>query len=237
LSENNTKTSFKKITGVFIKVIGSFFFLAVVASIVMVLSLRWNNPNESRFIKLYEESAKRTITTEWIDFDDIAWHLPAAIIASEDQRFPNHTGFDWRQIYIAIEDKLAGKRLRGASTISQQTIKNMFLWPEKSFYRKAVEGWFTVWLEMLVPKKRILEIYMNIAQFGSSIFGVKAAAEYYFNVPASQLTAEQSRLLAICLPAPTRCLPKTPSEHSLKKSAWIADSINKLGGKRLIDRL
>jgi len=163
--------------------------------------------------------------------------MAASVIASEDQRFPKHKGFDWRQIQIAVKDKLQGKNLRGASTLSQQTIKNLFLWPEKSFLRKTVEGWFTVWLEILVPKKRILEIYLNIAQFSQTTFGVENASRQYFGKSISVITEEQSRHLAICLPAPARCRPNNPSEHSQKKAEWIKISISKLGGKRMIDRL
>jgi len=204
---------------------------------MLILSLRWANPSTSSFIWLYEKSSGRDVQTSWVNIDSLPWYLPASIIASEDQRFPNHKGFDWRQINIAVQDKLQGKRLRGASTLSQQTIKNLFLWPEKSFLRKTIEGWFTVWLEILVPKKRILEIYLNIAQFSKLSFGVENASRQYFGIKANRLSNEQSYHLAICLPSPARCRPNNPSEHSQKKAQWIKTSISKLGGKRMIDRL
>ena len=202
-----------------------------------MLVLRWVNPSTSQFIKLYEQSSKHNVKISWISIEEVPWYLPAAIIASEDQRFPEHSGFDWRQIQIAIEDKFAGKQLRGASTISQQTIKNLFLWPEKSFSRKIIEGWLTIWMELLVPKKRIMEIYINIAQFSKSSFGVKAAAKHYFQSDVKNLSAQQSMLLATCLPAPSRCRLNNPSEYRLKKVEWIEKSMTKLGSKTIIDQL
>jgi len=218
LSKVNTSIA-KKITSSISKLIGFSFLLISIISITLVFSLRWLNPQSSHFISLYEESSGRSIQTKWVHFEDIPWHMAASVIASEDQRFPKHKGF------------------RGASTLSQQTIKNLFLWPEKSFLRKTVEGWFTVWLEILVPKKRILEIYLNIAQFSQTTFGVENASRQYFGKSISVITEEQSRHLAICLPAPARCRPNNPSEHSQKKAEWIKISISKLGGKRMIDRL
>lgn len=204
---------------------------------MLVGSLRWIDPPTSRFIERYEASSKRTATQTWVTFDKVVWHLPLAIIASEDQQFPKHQGFDWQQIKAVISGYFDGKPLRGASTISQQTIKNLFLTPAKNLGRKSLEAWLTFWLELTVPKKRILEIYLNIAQFGKSVFGVEAAAKHYYGVSASQLNPAQSRLLATCLPAPSRCNPNKPSAHALKKTAWIETSMRKLGGKRVIDRL
>ena len=208
-----------------------------ILSAALVGSLRWIDPPTSRFITIYEESANRKAVRQWLDFDEISWHLPLAVIASEDQQFPDHIGFDWTQIKNAVDNYLKGERLRGASTISQQTIKNLFLTPDKTFSRKGIEAWLTFWLEITVPKKRILEIYLNIAQFSKSAFGAGAASEYYFGIPASQLSAAQSRLLATCLPSPSRCQPNQPSSHVLKKTVWIETSMQQLGGKRVIDEL
>lgn len=219
------------------KWLGLCFIAVCILSAGLVLSLRWIDPPTSRFIALYEESAKRNAKQQWVDFDNIAWHMSLAVIASEDQKFPMHHGFDWVQIRKAVKDRFDGKRLRGASTISQQTIKNLFLTSEKTFQRKSIEAWFTFWLELTVPKKRILEIYLNIAQFGKSTFGIGSAAKFYYGVSPSRLNSAQSRLIATCLPAPSRCKPTNPSEHTLKKTAWIETSMRKLGGKRVIDTL
>ncbi len=200
-------------------------------------TLRWVDPPTSRFILRYEASANRDARREWMDIDNMAWHMPLAVIASEDQQFPQHRGFDWYQIQQVLKGYFDGKRLRGASTISQQTIKNLFLSPDRTLGRKGVEAWLTFWLELTVPKKRILEIYLNIAQFGKSVFGVNAAAKHYYGVSGNQLNPAQSRLIATCLPAPSRCKPTSPSTHTLKKTAWIETSMRKLGGKRVIHRL
>lgn len=208
-----------------------------ILSASLVGSLRWVDPPTSRFIIRYEKSAQREVKRQWISFEQIAWHMSLAVIASEDQLFPKHQGFDWVQIRKVLENYSDGQNLRGASTISQQTIKNLFLTPEKTLQRKSLEAWLTFWLELTVPKKRILEIYLNIAQFGKSSFGVNNAAEHYFNVNANQLNPAQARLLATCLPAPSRCNPTQPTQHTLKKTAWIETSMRKLGGKRVIDQL
>ena len=217
----------------------TIFCIILITSISIGItgSLRWYNPPTSRFIQYYESSAKKPARQTWVSIDNIPWHLSLAVIASEDQRFPNHHGFDWQQIRSAIRDNEKGKRLRGASTISQQTIKNLFLWPEKSLFRKGIEAWLSMWLEFLVPKKRILEIYLNIAQFGKSVFGVEASSLHYYGVSVSNIDKDQSRALATCLPAPSYCKPNNLSEHKLRKVAWIKDSMSKLGGKSVIDKL
>lgn len=206
-------------------------------SIGLVGCLRWIDPPSSSFIQYYELSSKRTANQQWLPMNKIPWYMALAVIASEDQQFPNHYGFDWSQIRNAVRENKTGKRLRGASTISQQTIKNLYLWPKKSFFRKGIEAWLSLWLEILVPKKRILEIYLNIAQFSKSAFGVNAAAYYYFGVKAYELSQQQAMALATCLPAPSRCTPNFPSKHTLKKIAWIEKSMSKLGGKIVIDKL
>lgn len=213
------------------------FVVLCILSAGLVGGLRWIDPPTTQFILQFEQSAKRSAKREWVNIEDIAWHMPLAVIASEDQQFPQHQGFDWVQIRKAVEDFQAGQALRGASTISQQTIKNLFLTSEKTFIRKSTEAWLTFWLELTVPKKRILEIYLNIAQFGKSTFGVGAAAKHYYGVTAKQINPAQSRLLATCLPAPSRCNPLKPSTHTLKKTAWIETSMRNLGGKRVIDQL
>jgi len=224
-----------------LKFIGKFFpfslLLIRLLSAALVGSLRWFDPPTSSFIKLYEDSANRTVDIQWTPIDQIAWQLPVAVIASEDQQFPNHFGFDWHQIKNAVEQYLDGDNLRGASTISQQTIKNLFLFPDKTLSRKGIEAWLTFWLEITVPKKRILEIYLNIAQFSKSSFGIGAAADYYFSVSPQHLSPMQSQLLATCLPSPSWCQPKNPSAHTLKKVEWIATSMRQLGGKSVIDKL
>ncbi len=231
------KKFFQKIVRFLCKWIIISACLLCLLSAALISTLRWIDPPTSRFILRYEASANRDARREWMDIDNMAWHMPLAVIASEDQQFPQHRGFDWYQIPQVLKGYFDGKRLRGASTISQQTIKNLFLSPDRTLGRKGVEAWLTFWLELTVPKKRILEIYLNIAQFGKSVFGVNAAAKHYYGVSGNQLNPAQSRLIATCLPAPSRCKPTSPSTHTLKKTAWIETSMRKLGGKRVIDRL
>ena len=211
--------------------------LVIAATIVLLGSLRWIDPPTSSYIVRYEQAAKRQAKHEWVDFEQIAWSMPLAAIAAEDQRFPEHWGFDTRQIRLAIKQNRQRSAPRGASTISQQTIKNLFLWPGRSYVRKAVEAWLTFWMELLVPKQRILEIYLNIAQFGKSVFGVQAAAQHYFGTSAKWLSPRQARLLAASLPTPSSSNPAKPSDYLLKREARLASDMPKLGGKRLIDEL
>lgn len=202
-----------------------------------MLGLRWLDPPTSSYIMRYEHAAKRQARHQWVDFEQINWSMPLAAIAAEDQRFPNHWGFDTAQIRLALKSNRKKKAPRGASTISQQTIKNLFLWPKRSYVRKGVEAWLTVWMEIVVPKKRIMEIYLNIAQFGKSVFGIEAASKHYFGISAKSLSARQSRLLAASLPTPSSSNPAKPSEYLLQREKKLAVDMPKLGGKALIKRL
>lgn len=209
----------------------------IILTVLLMLGLRWIDPPTSSFIIRYEIAAQREAKHQWVDFENITWTMPLAAIAAEDQRFPNHWGFDTKQIQLAFQENLKGGSQRGASTISQQTIKNLFLWPKRSYLRKGVEAWLTLWMEIVVPKKRILEIYLNIAQFGKSVFGVEAAAKHYFGTSAKWLTASQSRLLAASLPTPSSSNPAKPSKYLLQRERKLAVDMPKLGGQALIKRL
>ena len=158
---------------------------------------------------------------EWVASEEIARSLPAAVVASEDQRFHEHAGFDWKELRNAFDDWRRGDSLRGASTISQQVAKNLFLWPGRSFLRKLIEAWFTIWIEWLWPKERILEVYLNIAELGDGVFGAEAASRRYFKRPASKLVPHESALLAAMLPSPLRSNPLNPSDHLRKRQRWI----------------
>lgn len=210
-------------------------FICIISALPMV-ALRFLNPPTSAFIELNKLNNNRNIKHEWRDLEDISAYFPVAVIASEDQLFPHHFGFDLKQIKLVLEESENGLS-RGASTISQQTIKNLFLWPGRSLVRKAIEAWLTVWMELIVPKKRILEIYVNFAQFGVSVFGVGAASQYYFGIPASQLTPQQSALITASLPTPSRSNPAKPSKYLKERAAIIEDQMPRIGGRRLISEL
>lgn len=174
---------------------------------------------------------------EWIAWQQIPSSIRLAAIAGEDQRFPRHLGFDLIEIRHAIADYCAGGRLRGASTISQQTAKNLFLWPGSGWERKLVEGWLTLLVEILWPKERILEVYLNIAQFSPSTYGIEATSQRFFHHSASELTLEESALLIGVLPAPGNFSLNHPSDRLQRRVAWILDQSQRLGGNRYLERL
>jgi len=171
-----------------------------------------------------------TLRQRWTPWQRVSPALPIALVAAEDQRFPDHHGFDFEAIQRAIAEADDGERLRGASTISQQVAKNLFLWSGRSFVRKGLEAYFTVLIETLWPKRRILEMYLNIAEFGRGIYGVAAASEQFFHTTPDRLDARQSALLAAVLPNPQRFRVDRPSAYVLRRAAWIQRQANQLGG-------
>ncbi len=198
-----------------------------------MIALRFYDPPSSAFIELNKRNQNTNIKHQWVDFDDVSLYFPNAVIAAEDQQFPNHYGFDIKQIKLVLEEREKGVS-RGASTISQQTVKNLFLWPGRSYVRKGIEAWLVVWMELIVPKKRILELYINYAQFGKSVFGVGAASQYYFKIDAKELTPEQSALIAASLPTPSRSNPAKPSDYLKERAAYIMDQMPRVGGRRMV---
>lgn len=173
----------------------------------------------------------------WVPLERISPYAALAVIASEDQQFPFHAGFDLQSIREAVRSSEHGKRLRGASTISQQVAKNLFLWSGRTLVRKALEAWLTVLIESFWPKERILEVYLNIVELGPGIFGVQAASEQFFHHPAAQLTREQAALLAAVLPNPHRLHVARPSAYVLERRDWILDQMRHLGGPAYLEIL
>ncbi|MCX8984707.1 monofunctional biosynthetic peptidoglycan transglycosylase [Citrobacter portucalensis] len=170
--------------------------------------------------------------SDWVSMDEISPWMGLAVIAAEDQKFPDHWGFD----VTAIEKALAHNernenRIRGASTLSQQTAKNLFLWDGRSWVRKGLEAGLTLGMETVWSKKRILTVYLNIAEFGDGIFGVEAAAQRYFHKPASQLSLSEAALLAAVLPNPLRFKANAPSGYVRNRQAWIMRQMRQLGGE------
>lgn len=169
------------------------------------------------------------IEQRWRAWDELSDHAKLAVIAAEDQRFPYHRGFDLVELRRAWEASRNGATLRGASTISQQTAKNLFLWTGRSWIRKGLEAWFALLIETLWPKQRILEVYLNIAEWDSGVFGLEAAAQHYFGVSAAQLNAYQASRLAAILPDPRGRDAARPSPQVERRSAWIRRQMNNLG--------
>lgn len=205
-------------------------------SILPMIALRFVDPPTSSFIELNKRNHNTNIKQQWVDIDDVSLYFPNAVVASEDQQFPNHYGFDLEQIKLVLKQDGTSPS-RGASTISQQTVKNLFLWPGRSLLRKGLEAWLVVWMELIVPKKRILELYINYAQFGRSVFGVEAAAQHYFNISSADLTPEQSALIAASLPTPSRSNPAQPSKYLQERADYILDQMPRVGGRRMIREL
>lgn len=166
---------------------------------------------------------------KWVSLEDISKELQLAVIAAEDQRFADHNGFDMNAISAAFKHNQRSERVRGASTLSQQTAKNLFMWSDRSFLRKGLEAWFTLLMELGWDKARILEVYLNIVEFGPGIYGAEAAARTYFGKPASRLTRYESSLLAAVLPNPWRYRIKPPSPYVQKRSVWIRRQMGQLG--------
>jgi monofunctional biosynthetic peptidoglycan transglycosylase len=171
----------------------------------------------------------------WVPWKQVSPWVPLAMVAGEDQKFPYHHGFDFDSIQDAMDAADDGKRLRGASTISQQTAKNLFLWNGRSFVRKGLEAYFTVLIELTWPKQRILEVYVNIAELGNGIYGVGAASEAYFHASPAQLGPAQAARLAAILPSPRRLHADRPSAYVQRRANWIQQQMNHLGGPAYID--
>lgn len=158
---------------------------------------------------------------EWVPLNRMSKWMPSAVVASEDNRFYTHHGFDTTEIKRAIEESKNGGRQRGASTISQQTAKNVFLWPGHSWVRKGLEAYFTVLIELMWPKERIIEVYLNSIEMGAGIYGAQAAAEYYFGRPAEDLSKRQCALIAVCLPNPIKRNPAHPTSYLNRRASKI----------------
>jgi len=164
----------------------------------------------------------------WVNRDQIAWNAARAVIASEDQRFAEHHGIDFVQLDRALADYRGGDDLRGASTITQQVAKNVFLWQGRSFARKALEAYFAVLIEMCWTKERILEVYLNVAELGPGVFGVEAASREFFGSHAAALSATDAALLAAVLPNPQQLRASRPSEYVRERQSWIASQMRLL---------
>lgn len=220
-----------KIRRFFIKLILYGMLGWLVLSLLIVLPFRWLNPPVSMvMLERWLTHDNYRIQQTWLNWDQIPKKVALAVITSEDQRFPLHQGFDVDAIMKALNEAEDGGRLRGASTISQQVAKNMFLWTGRSWVRKGLEVWFTFLIELTWGKQRILEVYLNIAEWGKGVFGIEAASEYHFGKHASQLTDMQAALLASTLPSPLKYDPARPARHLIDRARWNLAQQRKLGG-------
>ena len=209
-------------------------------SIVLTVSLRWRNPPTSAFMLAAQAVAVMThdqgfvIDQRWLPLSAQSPWPAVAVIAAEDQKFARHRGFDFDAMQSAIDAHQRGASLRGASTLSQQLAKNLYLWSGRSWLRKGLEAWLTVLLETALDKRRILEIYLNVVQFGPGVYGVEAASQRYFGHGAQSLTAEEAAALAAVLPAPSNYSVTQPSDYVQARQRWILSQMRALGGEAVL---
>lgn len=226
----NKRTLLKKVLKLLlIKIPLAFIALSVLWVLVLRWVPVWVTPLMiSRSIEYRGDDSFQTHKS-WQRYENISPELAKAVIASEDNLFVEHHGFDWKEMRKAIDDhKIKGKRLRGASTISQQTAKNVFLIPSRSFIRKGFEAYFTVLIELLWSKERILEVYLNVAEMGKGIYGAEAAAQEIFDKSAADLTRREASLIAACLPNPIQRQAGKPSAYVSRRASQIRALIPKI---------
>lgn len=211
-----------------------FLFLAQFAYIVL---LKWVDPPIT-ITQLTNWVQGHGLRRDYVDREDISPYMKLAVMASEDQLFPDHNGFDIKSIQKALQhNKKKPKRVRGASTISQQVAKNVFLWQGRSWVRKGLEVYFTFMIELVWGKERILEVYLNVAEMGTGIFGVEAAAQTYFKKPAKKLSRSEAAMIAACLPNPKKYKVKPLSKYVERRYPWIVNQMYNLEGDEDIERL
>ncbi len=207
----------------------------IAVSLGLVVALRWLHPPTTAFMLAAKKDDGLRYT--WVNLDRISPNLPLAVIASEDQKFPEHGGFDVQAIEKAYALNQHRHQIHGASTISQQVAKNLFLWSGRSYVRKGLEVYFTVLIEACWPKRRILEMYLNVAQFGPGTFGAEAASQRFFHESAARLNRSDAATLAAVLPNPERFSAATPSAYIQGRRTWILGQMQALGGSEMLDEI
>ena len=207
-----------------------FFLLSSVLSVLIArfLPVRFTNLMLIRSCQQWSEDRPLKMDREWVPIDSISSHMIQSVIASEDNRFMTHWGFDFKAIGMAKKMNKKGGKVYGASTISQQVAKNVFLWPKRSWLRKGLEAYYTVLIETLWPKKRIMEVYLNIVELGDGIYGVEAASRYYYKHSSAKLTRKESAMLAATLPNPLVYNPQKNSKKILLKRDKISHLSKKM---------
>jgi monofunctional biosynthetic peptidoglycan transglycosylase len=212
------------------------FIWFVVLSVLSVILFRWVPipVTPLMLIRCVEQKAdgkKMTLEHDWVSIEEISPKLQLAVVCSEDQNYLEHYGFDWGAIKKAMDANKSGKKLRGGSTISQQTAKNVFLWPGRSFVRKGFEAWFTLLIEIFWSKKRIMEVYLNSIEMGDGVYGAEAAAMHWFKKPAAKLSKDESAAIAAVLPNPLKYVANPPSSYIGKRKEWIKQQMSFWGNR------
>jgi monofunctional biosynthetic peptidoglycan transglycosylase len=213
------------------------FIILFIAQFIYIILLKWIDPpiTLTQFVSwITGHGLKR----DYVDRDDISYNAKLAVISSEDQSYPDHDGFDWRSIKKAMAyNKRKPGRVHGASTISQQVAKNVFLWQGRSFIRKGLEVYFNFMIELIWGKKRILEMYLNVIEMGDGIFGIEMAAQKYFNKKAKFLTRQEAAMITACLPNPKRFKVKPPSPYVIFRSGWVLQQMSNLDSDPDVQRV
>ncbi|NQX43630.1 monofunctional biosynthetic peptidoglycan transglycosylase [Pedobacter steynii] len=220
----------KKITGILTKV----FLWFLMVTVLWVLFYRFVNPPITllmiqRNIERSSEDKPSKMEKKWVDFDDMSDNMKRAAVSAEDQLFLKHIGFDVKAIEKAFETNKKGKKIKGGSTISQQTAKNVFLWPGRSWIRKGFEAYFTLLIEIFWSKERILEVYLNVIEMGDGIYGAEAASQAYYGKSCTKLSRAQAALIASCFPNPRRWSPKNATPYIRHRQYLIMKNMRRLG--------
>ncbi|WKZ68295.1 MAG: monofunctional biosynthetic peptidoglycan transglycosylase [Melioribacteraceae bacterium] len=228
----------KKIIKNLILFLFSTILTFIILSTIIVFIFYWFNPPTTAFIQAKSTHnlfvSVNDYEYEWKSLDKASLYFPLAVIASEDQAFFGHSGFDFKQIQKAMDDIERGRRFRGASTISQQTAKNLFLWEDQSYIRKGFEAYFTLLIELLWSKKRILEVYINVCELGKDVYGVEAASQLYFRKSSEKINQAEAALLATVLPKPLVRNPARPSHYMINRREDIMRQMNNIGGREML---
>ncbi|MDB4655773.1 monofunctional biosynthetic peptidoglycan transglycosylase [Flavobacteriales bacterium] len=214
----------KFVFGLFLLSIGIVILYRFVPVPVTILQL-------NRCVEQFENDKPIRLKKDWVSLDKISNKLQLAVVCSEDQKFLNHSGFDVEAIEKAIEHNRKGKRVRGASTVSQQTAKNVFLWQGRTWIRKGLEVYFTALIELIWSKERIMEVYLNVIEMGDGIYGAEMASQIYFKKSASELTTWEAALLASILPSPRKYSATNPSSFVRGRQTWTMTQMMHWGGK------
>ncbi|MEJ1239453.1 monofunctional biosynthetic peptidoglycan transglycosylase [Chryseolinea sp. T2] len=207
------------------------------AHFIYIIVLKWVDPPIT-ITQLVSWVSGDGLRRDYVSMEEISEQAPLAVMAAEDQLFPDHNGFDVKSIQKAMNaNEKNKKKLRGASTISQQVAKNVFLWQGRSWLRKGLEAYFTFMIEAIWGKKRILEVYLNVAEMGKGVYGIEAASNYYFHKPSKKLTAAEAAKIAACLPNPKKYKVNPPSSYIIKRFPWVVRQMDNLRGDKEIQNL
>lgn len=226
-SKSNSSSSFLSRAWRFVKRLVLILFIA---QLLYIIILKWINPPIT-LTQLSSWISGDGLKRDYVSDDEISYNMKLAVISSEDQLFPDHTGFDWKSIEKAMKyNERKPNRIKGASTISQQVAKNVFLWQGRSWMRKGLEVYFTKMIEWIWGKQRILEVYLNVIEMGKGIFGAEAAAQQYFKKTAANLSRREAALIAACLPNPKKFTVKPLSGYVARRSVWVVKQMNFIEG-------